>query len=176
MNIGNETTPANKADSDQNSERAFINSKNLRAIITALIFILSIVSAIFFAPDAPQKDPNVSLSKHFFSNYGLYTFMSFLYTLLFPFIGYTVLKLTHGLEEANNMFNKKLPEHIDSAISKSLACRLRESLKFYYDPGEIESFRRDFHFVMHELFKPNAEELMPPILKFIDKSIGDIIH
>lgn len=188
MNMENETTPANKADLDQNadeftknivsnySESTFINSKKLRTIIPVLIFILSTISFIYFAPDAPEKGANVPQLTHFFSNYGLYTVFTFLCILFFPFVGYTVLILTQSLLEANNMFNKKLPSYIDSAISKSLACRLRESLKFYYDPGEIESFRKDFHFVMRELFEPNAEELMPPILKFINKSIGDIMH
>ena len=199
MNMENETTPANKANLDPNNnnstknsyseffEKKFTNCENLSIVSSIFIFMLSIVLFFCFFPANPDK---VSVFTHFIYDNWDHTLLSFLCTLFFPFVVYNFVVLTQNLLRtknilstvesnmlsSNNILKEELLKHIDDAISKSLACRLRESLKFYYDPGEIESFRKDFHFVMRELFEPNAEELMPPILKFINKSIGDIMH
>ena len=156
-------------------------------IFSVFTLLLSLVLFLRYSPENTNK---IGFFQFYLIDNFDYLIMSLLCIAIIPFVGYTFVLLTQNIikvketikraNEATITTNTALREELSidiiKGINNGLPKNLRDALKYYYDPGEIESFRRDFHSVMHELFNPKAEELMVPIREFIHKSIGEILQ
>ena len=155
-------------------------------LFSSLSLIVAVVISWHYAPTGQVP---LTLS-NYVSNHLSYITMCFLAIIVLPMMTYmlttlaqelvrmrvTTLAVAKKIIHTTNTLKNDLSLSIIEGVNTKLPENFRDALKYYYEPGEIASFRKDIHSVMNELFNPKSEELMVPIRKFIYESIGAIMH